>query len=65
MSTHGEHVDSEVGVELDRVFLPTNKWEKTRLRRIARIIAQCLARYEEESRRDAERLRTFLANALR
>lgn len=55
--------DPKLVVELHRVFLPANRWEKRRLRRIARIIARCLARYEEESHRDAERLQGFLANA--
>lgn len=44
---------------LDAMFLPATRNQRDLVRRIARTMAQCLARYDEEARRDAVRLGQF------
>ena len=48
---------------LNSVFLPVDRKERGIVRRVAKLIDYCFARYAEEAQRDADRLSAYLAAA--
>jgi len=54
---------SAIRRSLEAVFLPTDRKERSFLRRVANYIDHCFARYAEEAQRDADRLSAYLTGA--